>query len=136
MRPRVVLTTRLIVALIVAALGSCASGPPQSLAPPQPPVPAGADQAAVAAQRAYEQAVAEEALANHIYRVLNADPIYYFRHVDVKVHDGVADLSGYVWSTDAIYRARKLTSQVSGVTSVVTTQLQLERNGRDAGPAR
>jgi BON domain len=72
----------------------------------------------------------------HIYGALNADPIYYFRHVDVKVYRGVANLSGYVWSADAIYRARKITSGVPGVTRVETNQLQLERNGRDSGPAR
>jgi osmotically-inducible protein OsmY len=50
--------------------------------------------------------------------------------------NGVATLSGYVWSTDAIYRARKIASEVPGVTRVVTSQLELERNGRNNGVTR
>ena len=75
-------------------------------------------------------------MANYIYTQLNADPIYYFRHVDVKVDNGVAHLSGYVWSTDAIYQARRIAMNVPGVTGVRTNQLQLERNGQNSGPAR
>jgi len=96
-------------------------------------VPASANQGALAAQRGYEETLADEALASHIYQALNADPIYYFRHVDVKVDRGVAHLSGYVWSTDAIYRARKIAMNVPGVTGVRTNQLELERNGRGGG---
>jgi osmotically-inducible protein OsmY len=83
-----------------------------------------------------ELGATDEILANTVYTELNADPTYYFRHVDVSVENGVAHLSGYVWSTDAIYAARKIAGNVPGVTGVIT-QLQLERNGRDsAGPAR
>jgi len=78
----------------------------------------------------------DEVLANIVYSELNADPLYYFRHVDVQVDNGVAHLSGYVWSADAIYQARKIARNVPGVTGVSTSQLQLERNGRDTGPAR
>jgi hypothetical protein len=75
---------------------------------------------------------------NPIYSELNADPIYYFRHVDVQVDNGVAHLSGFVWSADAIYQARKIALKVPGVTGVSTTHLELERNGRSggSGPAR
>ena len=59
--------------------------------------------------------------------------MYYFRHVDVRVDNGVAHLSGFVWSADAIYQARKIASQTPGVTRVVTNQLELERNGRSGG---
>ena len=79
---------------------------------------------------------ADEVLANSVYSALNASPIYYFRHVDVSVDNGVAQLSGYVWSTDAIYEARRIARNVSGITAVRTNQLQLERNGRDTGPVR
>jgi osmotically-inducible protein OsmY len=78
----------------------------------------------------------EEAVADYIYAQLNADPIYYFRHVDVRVDEGVATLSGYVWEANAIYRARKIASDVTGVTRVVSNDLRLERNGRNTGPAR
>jgi osmotically-inducible protein OsmY len=83
-----------------------------------------------------ELGATDEILANTVYSELNADPRYYFRHVEVRVDNGVADLSGYVWSTDAIYAARKIARTVPGVTAVRTSQLQLERNGRDTGPAR
>ena len=83
-----------------------------------------------------ELGATDEILASAVYSQLNADPIYYFRHVDVTVDQGVADLSGYVWSTDAIYQARKIAMNVPGVTGVRTNQLQLERNGKDTGPHR
>lgn len=113
-------------ALFVAAtlMGSCAT------APPQPSLPPGAGAAAG------EQISTNELLANAVYRRLNADPIYYFRHVDVRVDHGVALLSGYVWSTDALYGARRIAQSVPGITGVVTTQLELERNGQRGGVSR
>jgi hypothetical protein len=111
--------------LAVATLTvSCAS------APRPPSVPTAAQ-----SMRA-ELGATDEILANTVYSELNASPTYYFRHVDVRVDEGIADLSGYVWSTDAIYAARKIASKVPGITGVRTNQLQLERNGRDTGPAR
>ena len=50
---------------------------------------------------------------------LAADPIHYFRHVDVYVRDGVATLSGYIWEPQDIYRARELTARVPGVVRVL-----------------
>lgn len=82
------------------------------------------------------QAAADQQLSHDVYAALNADPTYFYRHVDVHVRDGVADLSGYVWSTDAIYRARQITRAVPGVTSVVTSRLELERAGRSNGQSR
>ncbi len=99
-------------------------------APPRPAVPS------AAGSMRSELGATDEILANTVYSELNADPLYYFRHVDVRVDSGVAHLSGYVWSTDAIYQARKIAMNVPGVTGVTTNQLQLERNGRDTGPAR
>jgi hypothetical protein len=103
-----------------------------SAAPPRPSVPTSTQ------SMRSEFGATDEVLANIVYSELNADPIYYFRHVDVQVDNGVAHLSGYVWSTDAIYRARKIASQTPGVTGVVTNQLELERNGRSggSGPSR
>ena len=116
----------LVLIAMVALMVSCAKPPS-----PQPPRQAAAEQATVAGQRALD-----EGLANYIYAQLNADQLYYYRHVDVRVDNGVAHLSGYVWSTDAIYRARTIASGVPGVTGVVTNGLELERNGRDSGVAR
>jgi osmotically-inducible protein OsmY len=53
--------------------------------------------------------------------------------VNVEVDGGVANLSGYVWSADAIYRARQIARGVPGITRVITTQLELEREGRSNG---
>jgi osmotically-inducible protein OsmY len=86
--------------------------------------------------RSPAQIAGDRAVADSVYAALDADPAYFYRHVDVRVEDGVADLSGYVWSTDAIYRAREITRQVSGVRHVVTSRLELERGGRANGPAR
>jgi osmotically-inducible protein OsmY len=79
---------------------------------------------------------ADERLAMSVYQALNADPVYFFRHVTVSVDGGVAELTGYVWSTDAIFRARQITRAVPGVSRVVTSQLELERNGRNSNVTR
>ncbi len=79
---------------------------------------------------------ADDALASAVYSKLNADPVYYFRHVEVRVDHGVAYLSGYVWSTEAIYAARRIAGSMPGVAAVVTAQLELERNGRPNGVTR
>jgi len=100
---------------------SCATAPPE--APRAPP----------ATSARAEQGATDEVLASAVYSALVADPIYYFGHVDVRVDDGVAHLSGIVWSTDAIYRARRIAGQTPGITRVVTSQLELERNGRSGG---
>lgn len=110
--------------IAVATLTACSS------ASPKPSVPSAAESMRT------ELGATDEILTNSVYTELNANPTYYFRHVDVRVDNGVADLSGYVWSTDAIYAARKIASNIPGVTSVRTSQLQLERNGRDSGVTR
>ena len=79
------------------------------------------------------QTLSDQDTANRVVLALNDDPTYYYRHVDVHVSDGVAELSGYVWSTDAIYQAREISNEVPGVTRVVTSDLELERQGRGMG---
>jgi osmotically-inducible protein OsmY len=79
-----------------------------------------------------EQAYADKATAEQIYAALNADPIYYYRHVDVRVDGGVAQLSGYIWDTDALYRAKQIAASVPGVRRVVN-QMELEREGSRGG---
>jgi osmotically-inducible protein OsmY len=79
-----------------------------------------------------EVAAADEATAERVHAALNADPIYFFRHVDVRVDRGVTQLSGYVWDTDALYRARRIAAGVPGVTRVVD-QMELERERRGGG---
>ena len=92
------------------ALAACATAPPKSP----------------------EQERADAATADRIYATLDQNPIYYFRDVDVSVDNGVARLSGYVWTTDALYRAKEITRTVPGVIAV-RNQMQLEREGNRGG---
>jgi osmotically-inducible protein OsmY len=108
---------------LAALTASCATTPPPS--PATSAAPAGAERAAT-----------DGLLAETIAAKLNAYPTYYFRHVDVKVDRGVAELSGYVWSADALYGARRIARSVPGITQVLTTRLELERNGRANGVSR
>jgi len=78
----------------------------------------------------------DEAITKAIQSALTADPHHFFRHVNVRVDNGVATLSGFVHSSSSIFRARTIATNTPGVTRVSTSQLQLERNGRDTGPAR
>ena len=82
--------------------------------------------------RSPEQASADEATAVRVYAALNADPVFYYRHVDVRVDDGVAQLSGYIWDTDALYKAKQIAASVPGVKRVVN-QMELEREGSRGG---
>jgi osmotically-inducible protein OsmY len=88
------------------------------------------------APRSPAEQAADQALADRVYATLNDDSVHYYRHVDVTVQGGVADLSGYVWSTEALYRARQITLEVPGVRRVVTSHLELERQGSINGRAR
>jgi osmotically-inducible protein OsmY len=69
-----------------------------------------------------------EEITRAIQSALNADPHHFFRHVNVRVDNGVATLSGFVHSSSSIYRARTIASQTPGVTRVVTSNLTLEPN--------
>ena len=93
-----------------AVIVACASSPPKSL----------------------EQERADGVTAERILATLDANPIYYFRDVEVSVDYGVAHLSGYVWTTDALYRAQEITRRVPGVTGV-TDSMELERQGNRGG---
>ena len=108
--PRVArrVTSRGAALLIIGLLAaSCASAPPPSGPTTQ----------------------ADQAVASQVSAALNADPLYFYRHVNVRVDGGVAYLSGYVASADAIYHAREVALKVPGITKVVTNHLQLDRNG-------
>jgi osmotically-inducible protein OsmY len=107
---------------VTLTTASCATAPP--------PAPVPTDSGSIGTARA------DDLLANTVYSRLNADPTYYFRHVDVRVDNGVAYLSGYVWSTDALYAARRITAGIPGVQQVSTNGLELERNGRNSGVTR
>src|SRR5215471_20335328 len=73
-------------------------------------------------------ATSDEAITKAIYSALNADPHHFFRHVNVRVDNGVATLSGFVHSSSSIFRARTIAGNTPGVTRVVTSNLTLEPN--------
>jgi hypothetical protein len=87
-------------------------------------------------QKPMAQSPTDRVVARHIYLALNSDPYYYFRHVNVRVDDGVAILTGYVWTPDALFRARQIARDVPGVTKVVTSGLEQELEGRSSGRPR
>jgi osmotically-inducible protein OsmY len=93
-----------------AVMVACASSPPKSP----------------------EQERADAATAERILGALDGNPIYYFRDVEVSVDYGVAHLSGYVWTTDALYAAQDIARRVPGVTGVQDA-LELERQGNRGG---
>ncbi|MFZ1099578.1 MAG: BON domain-containing protein [Steroidobacteraceae bacterium] len=100
--------------LVAGVLAGCAAGPARSPA----------------------QEEADAVATGRVYAALDANRIYYFRDVDVRVSNGVARLSGYVWSADALYCAEKVARGVPGVTRVAD-EMQLERamarGGGDGG---
>ena len=113
---------------LFAALALSAYTPavfPQATTPPTAP-PASAPPTARPAQGVAD--TSDEALTKAIQAGLDADPHHFFRHVDVRVDNGVATLSGFVHSSQAINRARTIASNVHGVTRVVTNNLSLQPN--------
>jgi len=100
----------LLAACAVVAAAACSSTPPKSP----------------------EQERADAATAERVSAALEANPIYYFRDVEVSVDYGVANLSGYVWTTDALYAAQGIAGKVPGVTAVRDT-MELERQGNRGG---
>jgi osmotically-inducible protein OsmY len=82
--------------------------------------------------RSPAQAQADARTASRVYAALDADPIFFFGHVDVRVNDGVVHLSGYVWTSDAVYRAQQIARAVPGAIRVVD-QLELERAASRGG---
>jgi osmotically-inducible protein OsmY len=79
-----------------------------------------------------EQERTDASIAERVSAALEANPIYYFRDVDVQVDYGVARLSGYVWTTDALYHAQQIARRVPGV-SAVRDEMELERQANRGG---
>jgi len=102
--------TAVLAAATAAMVLACASSPPKSP----------------------EQERADAATAARVYAALDADALYYFRDVEVSVDYGVAQLSGYVWTTDALYGAERIARRVPGVTGI-RNAMELERQGNRGG---
>ena len=99
-----------LLAVMVGLIAGCATSPPKSP----------------------EQQRADTTLSDQVYAALQANPIYYFRDVDVDVDNGVAHLGGYVWSTDALYHAQQIARAVPGVRAV-RDEMRLEREANRGG---
>jgi osmotically-inducible protein OsmY len=112
-------TAGLIAAITLSVYGSSAF--PQGAPPTSQPAPTGQPARDVAG-------TSDEAIASAITSALNADPHHFFRHVNVRVDNGVATLSGFVHSSSSIFRARTIATNTPGVTRVVTSNLTLEPN--------
>jgi osmotically-inducible protein OsmY len=80
--------------------------------------------------RGPQQVAADRITQQRVLLALDAQPYYYFQHINVRVDDGVASLSGYVWTPEALVYARQLTRRVPGVTRVVSVDLEEELAGR------
>jgi osmotically-inducible protein OsmY len=114
------------IALSVYGASALAQAPPQAPPPPGAPPQAAAPPSGQPVQG--ETATSDEALTKAIYSALEADPNHFFRHVTVRVDNGVATLSGFVNSSGAIHRARTIAGNVPGVTRVVSGNLTLQPN--------
>ncbi|HXZ60830.1 MAG TPA: BON domain-containing protein [Steroidobacteraceae bacterium] len=79
-----------------------------------------------------DQERADAATTERVSAALEANPIYYFRDVEVSVDYGVARLSGYVWTTDALYHAQQIARGVPGVVAV-RNEMELERQANRGG---
>jgi osmotically-inducible protein OsmY len=82
--------------------------------------------------RSPEQVRADEDTAVRVYAALNADPTYFYRHVDVRVRSGVVHLSGYIWGSDAVFRAKQIAANVPGVSRVVN-EMEFEPEDERSG---
>ncbi len=124
----------LAAALLCAALGTAwAQSPPQNPSPTDPAMAgargsSGADTPMTHSDRPMSESDMRATKA--VNDRLSADPKHFFRHVQVSVHDGVAELTGFVYSSDAIYKAKELAQQAPGV-SRVDSHVRVERNAEN-----
>lgn len=77
---------------------------------------------------AAEQA-ADDHLAATVMTALLADQDLYARHIDVDADGGLVRLSGYVWSAEELYEAKRVAATVRGVTRV-DSELEMMVGGR------
>jgi osmotically-inducible protein OsmY len=103
-------TTTASLLMMVILIAACATSPPRSP----------------------EQIRTDQATEERVNAALDADPIHYYRHVDVRVDGGVAHLSGYVWSSDALFKAKQIAAGIPGVTLVVN-EMELQREVDESG---
>ena len=79
------------------------------------------------------QAQADKVMAERVEAALNADRSLFAKHITAHADNGVVRLTGYIWEASDFEEANYIASNVPGVTKVVN-DLELNRNGNDAGP--
>ena len=72
---------------------------------------------------------ADDDVAARVEQALLRDPRIFARHIDVDAERGVVRLSGYVWSSEDFFEAKRVAATVPGVTAVVS-QLEMMVGGR------
>ena len=72
---------------------------------------------------------ADAGLAARVEQALLGDSRIYARHVDVDAERGIVRLSGFVYSGEDLYEARRVAATVPGVLSV-SSELELIIGGR------
>jgi hyperosmotically inducible periplasmic protein len=68
----------------------------------------------------------DKQVAQQVYDRLKADQVDYYKHVTVSAENGVVTLGGTVATTEALNKAKKIASEVPGVTRV-SDQMTVER---------
>ena len=62
---------------------------------------------------------ADKDLVDRVDASLKADPGLYSRHINLRADNGVVTLSGYVWTTEELVKAKQDAERVAGVVKVV-----------------
>ena len=89
----------------------------------------GASACATEPPRTPAELAADAELATRVEQALLGDPRIFARHIDVDADRGVVLLSGYVWSADDFYEAKRIAATVPGATAVVD-RMELMVGGR------
>ena len=71
-------------------------------------------------RRTPAERVADDAVAAKVQQALLSDPQIYARHIDVDAERGVVRLSGFVWSSEDFFEAKRVAATVPGVTGVIS----------------
>jgi osmotically-inducible protein OsmY len=79
--------------------------------------------------RTEAERAADADLAARVDGALQHDSAIYARHIDVEATRGVVRLTGFVWSSNDLYEARRVAATVAGVGNV-ENQLELVVGGR------
>jgi osmotically-inducible protein OsmY len=80
-------------------------------------------------RRTPAERAADDATAARVEQALSGDPQIYARHIDVDAERGVVRLSGFVWSSEDFFEAKRVAATVPGVTGVIS-ELEMMVGGR------